>query len=52
MLFVASGYIGSPNISKNLRVATHVLAFALPVLFLVAVVGVLVLCESRVGVLR
>ena len=50
VLFVAWGYIDRPNISENLRIATHVLAFAVPTLFLVGVVGILALCGGRVGV--
>jgi hypothetical protein len=52
VLFVAWGYIDGPNLSEDLRTPTHVLPFAVPVLFLVALVGVSVLRESRVGVLR
>jgi hypothetical protein len=53
VLFVAWGYIDRPNISENLRVATHMLAFAVPVLFLVAVAGLwAVLRGSRFGVFR
>jgi len=51
VLFVAWGYIHRPNISENLKVATDVLAFTVPALFLVGAVGLLTLCRSRVGAL-
>src|SRR5215211_359923 len=51
VLFVAWGYIDRPHISENLRIATHVLAFAVPTLFLVGAVGILALCGGRIGVL-
>jgi hypothetical protein len=48
---VAWGYIARPNISENLRIVTHVVAFAVPTSFLVGVVGIVALCGSRIGVL-
>jgi hypothetical protein len=51
VLFVVWGYIDRPNIPENLKAAIHVLAFVVPTLFLVAVVGLSVLLRSRLGML-
>ncbi len=45
------GYIDRPNIPETLKAVIHVLAFVVPTLFLVAVVGLSVLLRSRLGML-
>jgi hypothetical protein len=52
VLFVVWGYMDRPDISESLRVAVHMLSFAVPTLFLVVVVGLSIPCVSRRGALK
>ena len=49
-LFVTWGYLDRPNASQGIMVATHVLSFAVPALFLAGAVGILVLRGSQLGI--
>jgi hypothetical protein len=51
LLFVVWGYIDRRNTPEHLMAVVHILAFIVPALFLVAVVGLSVLWRSRLGVL-
>jgi hypothetical protein len=50
VLFVAWGYIDTPDLPENLGVVIRVLSFVVPALFLVAVLGLCILWRSRLGI--